>query len=392
MNYTTLFNQLKTLPSRCDEKMVFPDSELVVEWKQFSSPWRFKSAAESGTNLQLSSLLTMDTDNQVSENQAFSYPIVYPNENKSFRRAIIMLHGLNERSWQKYWAWAFYLAKTNGVPVILFPISFHMNRAPESWANPRIMLPLMKRAQSLLPLIDSMTSYLNFALSVRLTEQPLRFFTSGHQSALDIVHLTEQLKLGHIAPFEKNTKVDIFAYSIGAFLSQVLLVANPYGLFNDSRFFLFCGGSLFEDMKGTSKHILGKNAFARLSSYYLTELEEEMKRETPIAKFMMKDELGQAFYSMLAANRNRALREAAFEKAADRIYAIGLKQDTVIPSKGIHRAVNQNTTRKPRFEELDFPFSYSHEMPFPVDSKGVPTSVLNGSFNQIFTKAAAFLA
>ena len=211
-------------------------------------------------------------------------------------------------------------------------------------------------------------------------------------SALDIIHLTEQLSLGHVAPFEKNTKVDIFAYSIGAFLSQVLLVANPYGLFNDSRFFLFCGGSLFEDMKGTSKHILGKNAFARLSHYYLTELEEEMKRETPIAKFMMKDELGQAFYSMLAANRNRALREAAFEKAAERIYAIGLKQDTVIPSKGIHRAVNQNTTRKPRFEELDFPFSYSHEMPFPVESKGVPSSVLNGSFNQIFTKAAAFLA
>ncbi|HUW04713.1 MAG TPA: DUF6051 family protein [Williamwhitmania sp.] len=392
MDYTTLFNQLKTLPNCCDKKVVFPDSEHVVEWKQFSSPWRLNGGPKNDAMSQISRLLTQNSDNQISENQTFSYPMVFPNENRSFNRAIIMLHGLNERSWQKYWAWAVYLAKTNNVPVILFPISFHMNRAPQSWANARAMLPLLTKAKSLLPFIDNMTTYLNFALSVRLTEEPLRFFTSGHQSALDIVHLTEQLSLGHIAPFEKNTKVDIFAYSIGAFLAQVLLVANPYGLFNDSRFFLFCGGALFEDMQGTSKHILGKSAFARLSSYYLTEFEAEVRRETPLSKFILKDEMGQAFYAMLSANRNREMREMAFEKAADRLYAIGLKQDTVISSIGIQKAIGLRTNRKPRFEELDFPFPYTHEMPFPLASKGVSSSTLNGSFNQIFTKASAFLA
>jgi hypothetical protein len=392
MEYSTLFNELKKLPSNGNQKVVIPNSEIVVEWKQFNSPWRYNSSNEIKNFSQQYSLLSKNNDNQIQENQTFNYPIVFPKENHSYQRAIIMLHGLNERSWQKYWSWAVYLATTNNVPVILFPISFHMNRAPETWANPRIMLPLLNKTKLILPFIDSMTTYMNFALSFRLAEQPLRFFTSGHQSALDIVHLTEELNLGHISPFDKNTKVDLFAYSIGAFLAQVLLVANPYGIYDESRFFLFCGGSLFEDMQGISKHILGKNAFTRLSNYYLAELDEEMRKGTPIAKFMLKDELGQAFYSMLSADRNREMREAAFEKAADRIYAIGLKQDAVIPSKGIQKAMEQHTTKMPRFEELDFPFSYSHEMPFPLESKGISDLTLNGCFKQIFNKAAAFLA
>ena len=50
-----------------------------------------------------------------------------------------MLHGLNERKWDKYLAWAHYLAEETGKPVIIFPTSFHINRSLPEWLNPRLM-------------------------------------------------------------------------------------------------------------------------------------------------------------------------------------------------------------------------------------------------------------
>jgi len=44
--------------------------------------------------------------------------------------------------------------------------------------------------------------------------------------------------------------------SIGAFLSQVVLMANQKNLFSDSRLFMFCGGSIFRSMFGVSRSIM----------------------------------------------------------------------------------------------------------------------------------------
>ena len=41
-------------------------------------------------------------------------------------------------------------------------------------------------------------------------------------------------------------------------------------------------------------------------------------------------------------------------------------------------------------EVLDFPYAYSHENPFPLMS-GVESSLIDRSFENIFSKAAAFL-
>lgn len=85
------------------------------------------------------------TDDRIQENKSFSYAIFTPSGRKKNNEAIILLHGLNERTWEKYLTWAEYLTHTTGKPVILFPIAFHMNRTPGLWANPRAILPWVSK-------------------------------------------------------------------------------------------------------------------------------------------------------------------------------------------------------------------------------------------------------
>ena len=69
-----------------------------------------------------------ENDNQIKENQNFTYYVVVPSNegdtkpDKKFGSAILLFHGLNERSWDKYRPWANYLSDKTGKPVILFPI------------------------------------------------------------------------------------------------------------------------------------------------------------------------------------------------------------------------------------------------------------------------------
>ena len=45
------------------------------------------------------------------ENDQFWYPVFVPEKNRKPDEAILLLHGLNERSWDKYFSWAYYLAE-----------------------------------------------------------------------------------------------------------------------------------------------------------------------------------------------------------------------------------------------------------------------------------------
>ena len=118
------------------------------------------------------------TDDRIQENKSFSYAIFTPSGRKKNNEAIILLHGLNERTWEKYLTWAEYLTHTTGKPVILFPIAFHMNRTPGLWANPRAILPwVSKRKEEVANVTNS--TFANVALSSRLSQNPLRFYASA---------------------------------------------------------------------------------------------------------------------------------------------------------------------------------------------------------------------
>jgi pimeloyl-ACP methyl ester carboxylesterase len=389
MQFTENYTFLKSIFNPSIDVNSIPGSKTEIRFCVFESPAEINPETEVLQELRRN-LKGGDTDQMMLENHKFYYPVFCPSGKKN-NKAILMLHGLNERKWDKYLVWAYYLAEQTGKSVILFPTSFHLNRGLSSWLDVRQLTQMVQKRISRFTNIQE-SSYANFTLSERLTESPERFFISGLQTANDIASLLKQIERGEHPSFEINTKADIFAYSIGGLLGQVLMMENPDGLLTDSKLFLFCAGSVFEHMNGASRLIMDSKANERLHIYYLDEFEEQLKKPGITFDFFNESRLGIAFRSMIALNRYRKSRESVFREISDQIYAITLKEDKVIPADKIYEnlvgSLNQD---QPKVEILHFDYPYMHETPFPTKIKGIEEKV-NEAFRVIFGKAAAFLA
>ena len=319
-------------------------------------------------------------DNSIDENKKFRYPIFHKGDGAKSDECIILLHGLNERSWDKYLPWGDYLANHTGKSVILFPIAFHINRTPTSWYSPRSIMEWVLQRNSRLGNPKNLT-FANLALSDRLSKAPQRFYTSGRETAHNIVQLMNEIQSGEHPYFTGTTKIDFFAYSIGALLSQVLFLSNPDNLFSNTRLFMFCGGSIFNQMNGNSRYIMDETSFQQMLEYYQNDFLSQAADP--------HDSFDRAFRSMIDKTEDQAYRENCFELASDRIKVIALKKDTVIPASGIRDALGEICANK-CLTVLDFPFDYSHETPFPA-GKNAPPEV-NQMFNHVFSTAGDFLA
>jgi Family of unknown function (DUF6051) len=377
MEYTKTNNELRSVFDPDKTEIKIPGSDIRILNSEFIS--------DSVPNVFFNK-----NDVSVSENIKFSYPVFVPSD-KNNKKVILLLHGLNERSWLKYLAWAYYLSLNTGSYVILFPISFHINRSPVIWKDPRAMMPFLKERKMIYGEID-MSSFANIALSKRLTEDPMRFFNSGYRTVCDIVKLMSLIKRGEHPVIPSGSRINIFAYSIGAFLAQIILMGDPENLFSDSRLFMFCGGSVFSNMRGTSKLIMDSLAYEKVYSFYMTDFEEEIKGKSPFVDYICNSQIGMAFRSMIDLERFRKFRENVLRRVKEQTRSIALSKDTVIPAKGIIKTMNSITLKKNYPAEVwDFPFPYSHENPFPIFD--TPLSLLvDRSFERLFSTASLFLA
>jgi hypothetical protein len=389
MGFTGRFNELKALFCLSREVNIIEDSNIEIRNFSFTSTTSLAFPFEDIYDSYSTEQNLLLVDNKIKENESFIYPVFTPKSECKFNKAIVLLHGLNEKSWHKYLPWAYYLAEKTNRPVILFPISFHMNRCPETWGNPRAMMPLLGQRKKIGNLTNM--TFANVALSERLTEDPLRFFRSGRQSAEDIIGLLQTVKQGKHPLLEPNARVDFFAYSIGAFLSQILFIANPKNLLDESRLFLFCGGALFSQMRGTSKLIMDSQAYRSLREYYLGYFVKEMKASTPFSTFIKNSPIGNAFRAMLAPESLSVFRNSAFRNLNNRMKIIALMKDRVIPARSI-QSVFSGIKRdfNSLVDVLDFPYEYSHEIPFPILNNQNYIQV-DQSFERVFGSAADFL-
>lgn len=317
----------------------------------------------------------------ITENSFFQYPVFVPKKNHNPDKAILLLHGLNERNWSKYLTWAEYLCQKTGKAVILFPIAFHINRSPQHWSNPRMLQAVydLRRKRNG---DDRMLSFANVALSERISENPYRFYSSGRQSLSDIENLVFSIKNGEHQLFNENAQIDVFSYSIGSFLSQIAFLTNTDGLFSDSRLFMFCGGSIFSEMFGQSRTIMDSKAFDRLYNYYRFEFMPENETADHIDDALM------AFCSMIAPERDENKRTTFFSEMGQRLGGISLVNDKVIPYKGVEQALGTDLAHE-RIGLYDFDFNYTHENPFPVNQQN--TNAINYAFQTVFSQAADFL-
>ena len=381
MDVSTRTKQISQIFS-CDRKAALEDVHLDIV------PFHFVQTSYENEIKSLQKELSTTgfcpvTDDCIAENQQFNYTVFTPSGRTKQDKAIILLHGLNERSWDKYLTWAETLVRNTGRPVILFPIAFHMNRSPHVWNSPREILPWVNmRKQEIGGLTNS--TFANVALSSRISKQPLRFYISGLQSAYNIQQLVSEIKGGLHPLFKEDTSIHLFAYSIGAFLSQILMLANTDELFTDTRLFMFCGGSIFSRMNGNARDILDKEASDRLMNYYI----HDFQKERPITLSEKGISLEEAFRMMISPDIMQERRETFFQSACNRIRAISLKKDVVIPTEGIVKALGKASCRI--LKELDFPFPYSHQVPFPAH-KGGDQEQINRAFDKIFKEASGFL-
>jgi len=373
MEYTETFNKLKIIFNSDKAEIIIPDSDVKI----YNIGFRSDFPVDGFINVN---------DTHINENRSFSYPVFAPGRIKS-DKVILLLHGLNERSWVKYLVWAYWLAEYTDSYVILFPISFHINRSPASWKDPRTMIPFMKKRNSSFGEIN-MSSFANIALSNRLTESPLRFFNSGYQTVTDITKLLLTIRNGQHPIIPGSSNFNVFAYSIGAFLAEIILMGNPENLFAGSKLFIFCGGSVFSNMQGSSKLIMDSQAFDRVYGYYLNDFENSLAGMGPFADILSSSPIGMAFRSMIDLERLKTFRENLFTKLRNQIRSITLKMDTVIPSAGVISTLNTNN-RRVVAEVWDFPYSYSHENPFPLFNTPLSNEV-DRCFEHVFSEAKSF--
>jgi hypothetical protein len=356
------------------------ESGVDIRFYPFESAFNFKQTAEvSGSALM---------DGSIYENRRFNYPVFFPKKQKKSTSAIVLLHGLNERNWDKYLCWAEYLAVHTGKPVLLFPIAYHINRSPELWSDPRSMSLLVRKRQELVG-TDRSLCFANVALSERLSEDPVRFYTSGRQTVEDLRVLAGKIHDGGHPLFRKGTTLDFFAYSIGAFVAEITLMSNPDRLFDRSKLFIFCGGSIFESMFGESRCIMDKPAYDKLMRFYMGDwLQQE--RSFHERHQEVEDETRDAFNRMISPEVDREKREGFFQNLGNRIAGISLKKDTVMPFEGVEACMGKKTALK-KILLWDFPFKYTHESPFPTNGR-IDPALLNASFNKVFEQAALFLS
>lgn len=328
-------------------------------------------------------------DISVDENRFFNYQIVKPTEAQNTKKVIFLFHGFNEKDWTKYMPWAKIICERTGSSVILFPIAFHMQRAPKNWSDMREMYKLSEKRKNRYPNIVHSTLS-NVAISMRLHSMPQRFIWSGLQTYYDVIQLIEECKNGKHPYISDDFTFDIFAYSIGGFLAQILKLTNHNNYFTHSKVCLFCSGATFNRLSPVSKFILDSEANVALYSFLVEHFEKFLQKDHLLNHYILKDHLeGKIFCSMLEYQKGRTLREELLKKYENDIYAIALRKDTVIPSFEVINALRgayRNIDIK--IDELDFEREYTHENPFPSGTK--LRQQIDEDFNEVFSKVCDF--
>jgi hypothetical protein len=328
-------------------------------------------------------------DYLVKENRDFDYYILRSQNSTPTKKITFIFHGFNEKTWDKYLTWGKAICERTQSTIVFFPIAFHMHRAPQKWSEKKKMYELSEKRKKRFPNIIN-SSLSNVAISMRLHTMPQRFIWSGLQTYYDFIQFIENCKKGKYEWLDKDFSFNIFAYSIGGFLAEILKLTNYKNYFTETKVCLFCSGAVFNRLSPVSKFILDSEANVALYSFLVEHFDSFLKKDSLLNHYMGEDHYeGKVFHSMLDYHNMRTFRENLLKKAEKQFYAITLKQDHVIPSfevvntlKGANRDINIAV------DELDFSHNHNHENPFPLNKN--ESEIINENFNIVFNKACNF--
>ncbi|WP_165021295.1 DUF6051 family protein [Dysgonomonas sp. ZJ279] len=379
MKYIDLFNHLKKIENYTDNEIEI-DNQTVIRNFTFESNYRFLLPGGSGNNDDYEYIPSVPEDyepdiiqeilnkkdTEILENIKFRYHMIMPKHEVKTNKVIFMFHGFNEKYWSKYLPWAKYIANKTGKTIILFPIAFHMNRAPAIWSDSREMYHVSQKRKERHPDIIC-SSLSNVAISTRLHNKPQRFIWSGLQSYYDVIDFVEHFKAGKHPAISADATIDFCSYSIGTFLGEILMMSNKNGYFSKSKYATFCGGAVFNRLSPVSKFILDSEANVSLYSFVVEHLESHMKRDEVLRYYLNAQPEGINFRCMLNYRTLTEYREETYMRMSDQFYAITLAKDEVVPPYEVINTLQGVCRNIPiKVDILDFPYKYTHEDPFPA--------------------------
>lgn len=387
MNYNELYNVLKDRFSSKGEFEHVEELNLTIETQYFNSQRAdllFGSPMHSCEKHKDAFELSQDStfvsygldevelrDYEIECNKRFEYYILKCADISQAEGAIIFFHGLNEKKWDKYLPWAYEFAQRTKKAVILFPIAFHMNRADERWSDRRLMERVSKfRREKFSDNTDS--SFVNAATSSRLESHPQRIFWSGFQTYSDVISLVNSIREGEVRSISSDSGFDLFGYSIGSFLSVIIKMADPHGIFKDSKLFCFCGGMTIDRMFPISKYIMDSRSTIRMQTVFAELLSSNFTGDKRLAHFQNESLHGQEswFKTMLRYNYYQKEREERIKELELQLKAYVLMKDEVAPPvEAMNTLQGGYRDIKVDVEIQDFSFDYTHVVPFPLGNK-----------------------
>tara|TARA_B100001750_G_C15481716_1_gene585827 strand:+ start:210 stop:1370 length:1161 start_codon:yes stop_codon:yes gene_type:complete len=210
--------------------------------------------------------LLLPEDRGIIENRCFNYLIVEPTAlpAEGSHDVLVILHGLNEGSYGRMLPWACSFAHQLNIPVILFPLAFHVDRRSDIW-NTRDQGRIFAHRLDIPG--NSMASSFNARISERLFQAPERYYLGGLQSYLDVLDLMTKIRSGGHESCRTGTRVHFLGYSAGGYLALILLLSDLQSRFSDCRMALFGSGAPLDGIQLESLFIMDKSAAQKLSAY-----------------------------------------------------------------------------------------------------------------------------
>ncbi|MDX6383261.1 MAG: hypothetical protein QOK48_834 [Blastocatellia bacterium] len=299
-------------------------------------------------------------DHLIDENLGFRYPLVRELGSSQTRerhnRVIIVLHGLNERSFSKYLPWAYQLWAGTRTPVLLFPLTFHVNRVLPAWA--KTQREVFERRSQLTG--NEGAHRFNAVMSDRLAARPERFFWGAIQSYLDLVDLARTIRSGRHPHLTPDARIDLFGFSAGGYLSLLLMLENPEDLFNDSRGIVFASGVPSRDLNLLSPFILDLAAEVAMMRLYVKNLERLSNAR--MRHWLEAHGEGRWIKALSGLRTDRTRLEERLRQVSGRLLGITNLNDDVMPTGSMLNTL-QGLNRDTGVEVAEFEMGV-HESPF----------------------------
>lgn len=133
-----------------DRNVIIRNIDFISSLPEYLNEYKANLSGFAGAYGNSEDELMNNINSEHEENYRFKYILIKDTGTARAKDAIFLFHGLNEKSWDKYLPWGLKLHEITGKAIILFPIAYHMNRAPLLWNNPRKMNLVAKKEKRII--------------------------------------------------------------------------------------------------------------------------------------------------------------------------------------------------------------------------------------------------